>query len=146
LAEKFCIRPSTKLLPIKHFRRIHLTRLVVTLSSTIRTVKSKSAGWRLDPFHVLDGLDGGREVGDQMVRVRIEADDNGVGKKLSYLVIAAVRVEDGLVNAGNEILPKTANGFRRAENGPPDAGIVELYQGAIALLDLNDAVLNCHVG
>jgi hypothetical protein len=56
-----------------------------------------------------------------------------------------VRIEDGLVDAGREILTKTANGFCRAENGPPDAGIVELHQGAIALLDFNDAVLDCHV-
>ncbi len=34
---------------------------------------------------------------------------------------------------------------RRVENGPPDAGLVELHQRAVALLDLNNAVLDCHV-
>jgi hypothetical protein len=80
-----------------------------------------------------------------MVGVGIEADHHGVSKELSDPVIRAVRSEDGLVDAGNEILTKAANGFCRAENGSPDARIVELHQGAIALLDFNDAVLDCHV-
>ena len=46
---------------------------------------------------------------------------------------------------GSEILAKAADGFGRAENGPPDAGVVELHQGAVALLDFDDAVLDCHV-
>ena len=80
-----------------------------------------------------------------MVRVGIEADHHGVGQELGDLVIRAVRIEDRVVDAGHEILAKTADGLRRAENGPPDAGVVELHQGAIALLDFNDAVLDCHV-
>ena len=46
---------------------------------------------------------------------------------------------------GQEILLEAADGFGRAEDGAPDAGVVELHQGAVALLDFDDAVLDWHV-
>ena len=43
-----------------------------------------------------------------------------------------------------EILLKTSDRLRRAQNRPQDQRFIELYQRPIALLDLDDAILNSH--
>src|ERR1039458_8002848 len=87
----------------------------------------------------------GGEIRDQVVRVRIQAHHNGIGQKLGDLVIRALGIEKALVDAGREVQAEAADGFCGAENGAPNAGIIKLHQGAVTLLDLNYAVLNCHV-
>ena len=66
---------------------------------------------------VLDSLDRGWEIRDQVVGVGIEAHHHGVGQELGDFVIRAVGREDSLVDAGGEVLAKAADGFSRAENG-----------------------------
>ena len=80
------------------------------------------------------------------MRVRIEANHDRIGQKLGDIVIGDIGVKDRAIDAGNEILSKPANGLRRAQDRPPDASVIELYESAIALLDLDDSVFDCHLG
>jgi len=102
------------------------------------------AAQRVEDF-VLDDFDGGREIGDQVVRVGVQAHDHRVGQKPGDGILAAVRRKEGFIDAGDAILFEAADGSGGVEDRPPDAGVVELYQGAVALLDFNNAVLDGHV-
>ena len=93
---------------------------------------------------VLDGLDRRREIGDQVMRIRIEANHDGVGEELSDLVVRAVGLEDLVIDVRQEILRKTADRFRRVEDRPADAVGIELHQRAVAFLDFDNAVLDGH--
>src|ERR1041385_88694 len=93
---------------------------------------------------VLDRLDGGREIRDQVMRIGIEADHHGLSEEPGDFVIGAVGLEDFVVDAGPKILPETAQRFGRAQERSPNPGFIEFDQGSIALLDLDDAVLDGH--
>jgi len=95
---------------------------------------------------ILDGFDGGREVGDEVMRIGIKADDDGIGKKPGDLVVGAEGVEDFAIDIREEILVKAADGFSRAQDSSPNALGVEFNQGAASLLDFNDTILNGHAG
>ncbi len=67
---------------------------------------------------VLNRLNRRRKIGNEMVRIGIEADDGRVREKRGDVLIRFVRREDFVVHARQEILLKAADGFRRAENRP----------------------------
>ena len=71
----------------------------ITLVS-IRGVLKAIAVQRMQHL-VLDGFDGRREVGNQVVGIGIKADHNHVSQKLGDSVFTAVGVEDRLVNPGH---------------------------------------------
>ena len=92
----------------------------------------------------LDRLDGRRKVGDQMMRIGIEADDGRVRQKRRDGLIRTVRGENLVVHARQIILLKPADGFRRAQHRLPDPVRVEPHQRAVALPNLDDAIFDGH--
>jgi hypothetical protein len=93
---------------------------------------------------VLDRLDGGREIRDQMVRVAVQADHHGVAEECGELFIRAAHREQVVVHARQKILLETANGTGGAEDGFADSGFIEAHEGAVAALHLDDPVLHGH--
>src|ERR1035437_2546422 len=93
---------------------------------------------------VLDRLDPRRKVGDQMMRVGIEADDGRVRQKRRDALVRAVRAENLVVHARQQIRLKTADGLRRARNRLADFIRIKPYQRAVAFLNLDDAILDGH--
>ena len=51
---------------------------------------------------VLNDLDGGRKIGDVMVRIGIEADNGGVGEKAGEQLLGGMAGEEGVVDAGEK--------------------------------------------
>jgi hypothetical protein len=94
---------------------------------------------------VLDSLNCGWKIGDEVMGIGIEGDHGGVGEKACDLIFGSVGIENLVINPGQMILPKTADGLGRPQNGPPDAGFIEPDERAVPFLDLNDAVLDSHV-
>ncbi len=91
---------------------------------------------------VLDHLDGRREIGDEMVLVGIEADDDGIGEKPGEGFIGVPRREKFLVDAGEAILLEAADGLAGAEDGAADFVGIEFDERPIALLNFDNAILN----
>jgi len=60
--------------------------------------------------HALDRLDGRGEIGDQMMRIGIEADDRRVARKVAMLSSNCAAAENLVVHARQEILLKSADG------------------------------------
>jgi hypothetical protein len=111
----------------------------VSIGSVLESVTSQ----RVDHL-ILDFLNRRRKIGDKMVRIRIETDNHSVGKELGDFFVAAVSFENLIVNAGQEVLIESADGFGGVKNGARDAGFVEFDEGTIAFLDFDDAVLDWH--
>ncbi len=93
---------------------------------------------------VLDGLNRRRKIRNQVMRVGVEADDGRVRQKTRDVFLRTLRAENLVVHARQKIPVKTANGLRRAQNGPADAVRIEFDQRPVALLDFDNAVLNWH--
>src|ERR1041385_2263550 len=93
---------------------------------------------------VLNDFNRRRESGNQMMRVGIEADNDGIGQKLGDFFIGALPLEKVLVDAGQKILLEPADGFRSPRDGPLDPVLIEFDERPIPLLYFNDAILNSH--
>ncbi len=93
---------------------------------------------------VLNRLDRRWKIRNPVVRIRIKADHDCFSQKLRDFVIRAVSLKNLMVNSGQEVLLKAADRFSRAQNRAADQRFIELHQRPIALLDLDDAVLNGH--
>ena len=85
-----------------------------------------------------------RKIGNQMVRVGIEADDDRIGQKRGDVLVRPLRAEDFVIHARQKIRLKTANGRRRMRHGLDDATGIEPHESAVALLDFDDAILDWH--
>src|SRR5690242_8727785 len=91
---------------------------------------------------VLNCLDRGREIGNQVMGICIERDDGGICEKAGNLIFSAERIENLVINPWQIVLAKTADGFCGSQNGSPNAGFIESNKGAVAFLDFDNAVLN----
>jgi len=81
-----------------------------------------------------------------VVRIGIQADDNGIGQELSDFFIKRVGVKQLVVDAGQIVLREAANGFSRAHDGVEDGVFIKCHQRPVAFLHLDDAVLDWHGG
>jgi hypothetical protein len=95
---------------------------------------------------ILDGFDGGREVGNEVVRIGIKADHDGISEEPGDFVVGPEGVKDFAINLREQILVKAADGFSRAQNGSPNAFGIEFDERAAPLLDFNNAILDGHAG
>src|SRR5204863_2385411 len=93
---------------------------------------------------VLDGFDGGREIGDVMLGIGIEADDDSVGEKVGNFFVREEAVEYVVVNTRIKILAEAADGLGGAEDRAADAALIEFHQGPVPFLNFDEAILNCH--
>ena len=93
---------------------------------------------------VLDGFNGGREIYAAVTMFGIETNDRGLREERGDASVRGVSRENEIIDAGQSIPLKTANGFNRAEDGFPDARGVELHQRAVSLLHLANEILDGH--
>ena len=59
-----------------------------------------------------------------MVRIGVQADHHGIGKKRCDLVVRAICLEERAVDRLLEILTEPADGFRGAQDRPDNATLV----------------------
>ncbi len=69
-----------------------------------------------------------------------------VGDRRSGDGIETAGLENLLVDADVFVLRKAPDGFCRAQDGVADVGVIETDEGAVAFLDLDDAVFDSHSG
>ncbi len=93
---------------------------------------------------VLNRFNRRRKIGNEMVRIGIEADDGRVRQKRRDVLVRTVRREDFVIHARQKILLEAADGFRRARHGLDDAAGIEPHKRAVAFLDFDDSVLDWH--
>lgn len=79
-----------------------------------------------------------------MMRIRIEADDDGIRQEFRDARVCPERIEEGVVDSGQEILAKAADRFRGPQQGAADLFLVEADQRAVSFTDFYDAVLDGH--
>jgi len=60
------------------------------------------------------------------------------------LVVVSIGIKNPTVDLGKEILLKSTDRLSGAKNGALDPIRIKLNQGAVALLDFNDPVLDRH--
>jgi len=91
---------------------------------------------------VLDHLDRRREIGDEMMLVGIETDDDGIGQERGERFVGVPSGEKFFVDAGQAILLEAADGLAGFENGATDFVGIEFNERPIALLNFDNAILN----
>src|SRR5262245_30305071 len=94
---------------------------------------------------VLNRLNRGRKIRNQVMRIGIEGNDRCVCEKAGNLIFSAVGIKNLVIDPGQIILVETADGLSRPQNGPPNAGFIEPDERPVPFLDLNDAVLDSHM-
>ena len=87
---------------------------------------------------VLNGFDGRRKIGNEMLRVRIKADHRHVTKKTGDVSVGFLREENLVVHAWQKVLLKPADGFRRPGDGLADMRRIKPHERAVALRDFDD--------
>ena len=91
---------------------------------------------------ILNRFDGRRKIGDVVMWIGIQTDDDGIREKLSDFFVERVGIEKLVIDARQVILLETADGFSRAQDGEKDCPLVKGHQCPVALLYFDDAVLN----
>jgi hypothetical protein len=91
---------------------------------------------------VLDHLDRRRKIGDEMMFVAVEADDDGVGQKVSERLIGVPCGEKFFIDVWQTILLKAANGLAGLEDGAADFIGIKFDEGSVAFLNFDNAVLD----
>src|SRR5579862_5044545 len=109
----------------------------------VRRILKSIAAQRVQHI-ALDRLGGRRIIRDEVVRLRVQAQDNHVRDESGNTRIRIIRLEYLLVDPGEIILVETANGIRRAQHCLANPVLVERHQSPVAPLHLDDAVLDGH--
>src|SRR3954469_16693658 len=79
-----------------------------------------------------------------MMWIRIQTNDHRVRKKLRNLLVTVIRRKDFVVGAGQEVLAKSADRFRCAQNGSINPRLVKSHERAISFLHFDNAILDGH--
>ena len=79
-----------------------------------------------------------------MLRIRIKADDDGIRQEFRNALVRPERVEEGLVDSGQKILPKAADRLRGFQQRSANLSLIEADQRAVSFADFYNAVLDGH--
>jgi hypothetical protein len=94
--------------------------------------------------HVLNRLDGRRKIGDQVMRLGVQANDGCVRQEGGNPLVGTVRSENPVIYARQKILLESADGLGRPQHCPTDPAGVESNERPVPFLDFDDAVFDWH--